>query len=372
MSASIFHGAAVLSRAASRGGDMIEETNPVPLDQVYPALVDCFGIILLGYIAGKYDYFLTIVLATFSDVLVFRFNFVSETEAKGINTFVGTFSLPALIFGSLCKINIMSVNWWFLLAILIAKAVVFILVLIVTYFVGRRASSKAGLFAIFATQSNDFALGYPILQAVYGHSHPDYPSYLYLLAPVSLVILNPIGFVFLEIGKQEGDESTSKWKTLANVSKGVATNPIIFMTVLGVIGNFVLQGHLPAFADGFLTNLGNAFSASALFLLGLRMVSRNDGNKFTGSKAIVPAILVIVKIIMMPLITREVVSQLKAGGNETETAELSNFGFLYGTFPTAPSVYVFAAKYNVAMDVIAFALVACTFISAPIMFISAR
>ena len=27
--------------------------------------------------------------------------------------------------------------------------------------------SKAGLYAIFTTQSNDFALGYPILMAIY-------------------------------------------------------------------------------------------------------------------------------------------------------------------------------------------------------------
>ena len=217
---------------------------------------------------------------------------MSETEAKGINTFVGTFSLPALIFGSLCKLNIMSVNWMFLLAILIAKSIVFLLVLVVTYVVGRRAASKAGLFAIFATQSNDFALGYPILQAVYGQTHPDFPSYLYLLAPVSLVILNPIGFVFLEIGKHEEtspSEQRSQWKTFGNVAKGVATNPIIFMTVLGVIGNFVFKGTLPDFMDGFLTSLGAAFSSSALFLLGLRMVSRNDdsSSKFTGSKVII-------------------------------------------------------------------------------------
>ena len=46
-----FHGASLIERSASP--DMIEETEPVPLDKVYPALVDCFGIILLGYVAGK-------------------------------------------------------------------------------------------------------------------------------------------------------------------------------------------------------------------------------------------------------------------------------------------------------------------------------
>ena len=52
------------------------------LENLYPALVQCFGIILLGWLAGK-------------------FSFISDVEAKGLGTFVGVFSLPALIFVSL-------------------------------------------------------------------------------------------------------------------------------------------------------------------------------------------------------------------------------------------------------------------------------
>ena len=88
-----------------------------------------------------------------------------------------------------------SVNWTFILAVLISKTLIFLGVLIVTYIVGKRAAPKAGLYAIFATQSNDFALGSPIVEAVYGKTHPNYVGYLYLMAPISLVILNPIGFV---------------------------------------------------------------------------------------------------------------------------------------------------------------------------------
>ena len=50
--------------------------------------------------------------------------------------------------------------------------------------------------------------------------------------------------------------------------------------------------------------------------------------------------------------------------------KLSNFAFLYGTFPTAPSVFVYASKYNVLAENIAGSMVVCTFLSAPIMFIS--
>lgn len=90
-------------------------------------------------------------------------NLISETEAKGINTFVGTFSLPSLIFMSLAQLDLSSVNWLFLLSVLLSKSIVFFSVIVVTLLVGRPVNyGRAGIFAIFCTQSNDFAVGYPI------------------------------------------------------------------------------------------------------------------------------------------------------------------------------------------------------------------
>ena len=50
---------------------------------------------------------------------------------------------------------------------------------------------------------------YPILKAIYGQSHPEYSSYMYLLAPISLVILNPIGFIILELGRANNWDNAS-------------------------------------------------------------------------------------------------------------------------------------------------------------------
>lgn len=76
---------------------------------------------------------------------------------------MGTFALPSLIFMSLAELDLSSVNWLFLLSILIAKSIVFFAVIIVTLLVGRPVNlGRAGIFAIFCTQSNDFAIGYPI------------------------------------------------------------------------------------------------------------------------------------------------------------------------------------------------------------------
>lgn len=88
---------------------------------------------------------------------------------------------------------------------------------------------------------------------------------------------------------------------------------------------------------------------------------------FQGNTWITPLILIIAKSIAMPIIAREVVNLLNVGANATDTQEWSNFGFLYGTFPSAPGVFVYASKYDLETDMIASGMVACTFISAPIM-----
>ena len=60
-------------------------------------------------------------------------------------------------------IEFKEVNWYFLLSILVAKLIVFAAVGVLTMFLSRPMHlGKVGIYSIFATQSNDIALGYPI------------------------------------------------------------------------------------------------------------------------------------------------------------------------------------------------------------------
>ncbi|PNF32094.1 Integral membrane protein GPR155 [Cryptotermes secundus] len=354
--------------------DLISAADPQPagdiaVDNLYPALLECFAVILCGYVAG-------------------RMNLISQTETKGLSTFVGSFSLPALIFLSLAELDLSSVNWMFLLSVLVAKTVVFLVVVVVTLLVSRPVNTgRAGLFAIFCTQSNDFAIGYPIVGALYQKTHPDYASYLYLMAPISLVILNPLGFILMELSKhdssavnQPGNHGTtagtelsrknSKLQVAGAVAKSIILNPIVLMTALGIVGNLVFSHMLPVALSGILKILGSAFSATALFLLGLRMVGKV--HTLQGATLVVPGILIAVKLLVLPLVIHEVVSLFHPGTNTSETLDLSTYGFLYGVFPAAPGVFVFATQYSLDVDLIASSMVACTFISAPLMFISAK
>ncbi|XP_014216838.1 integral membrane protein GPR155 [Copidosoma floridanum] len=336
--------------------DSLIKEAAAPIDSLYLALLQCFGIILCGYVAG-------------------RLEVITRSEANGLNTFVGTFALPSLIFLSMAKLDFTTVNWRFLLAVLFAKSVVFFVVLIVSIVSTKPYNfGRSALFAIFTTQSNDFAIGYPMINALYGSTHPEYSLYLYLMAPISLVALNPIGFVFLEVAKrQQGDENRPRGNNtqmLKEIIKGIVTNPVLFMTLLGIIGNILFNHKLPPVIQVVLEVFGNAFSATALFLLGLMMVGKV--HKLKGVALVIPGILISIKLLVLPLIIRESVVFLNAGQNTTETSDLSTFGFLYGTIPTAPALFIFTLRYNIDIDLIASAMVVCTFLSAPLMFISAK
>ena len=205
------------------------------MNQLFPALVQTFLIIFLGYCAGKWR------LGTGSGV-------------NGIARYTGTFALPALLFSEMLTLNFDVVNWQFVGAIFLSKGIVFFAILLLTYAILSRrndaASAVAGVAAIFSTQSNDFALGLPILTAVYGStSHAEFIQYLYILAPISLVFLNPIGFVLLEWNsRREGAETSSDstevvrrslFRMTARVLLSVFSNPIVFMTILGLAFNLI-------------------------------------------------------------------------------------------------------------------------------------
>merc|ERR1712004_271771 len=102
-----------------------------------------------------------------------------------------------------------------------------------------------------------------------------------------------------------------------------------------------------------MATLGSAFSSSALFLLGLRMVSQNSQKTEAKVSSLTPFILIVMKSLVLPILAREAVSQFEAGTTANETLDLSNYAFLYGTIPTPPSVFVYATNYGVVPDTIA-------------------
>ncbi|VDO90215.1 unnamed protein product [Schistosoma curassoni] len=112
--------------------------------ELVPVLTQCFGVILLGYIAGLLKIF-------------------SEPQAKGLNLYVTRFALPIVFFRAMVTINFSGVCWSFVMAISISKLIGFIMAITFTYLISRRFHlGIAAIVAMFVSQTNDVALAYPI------------------------------------------------------------------------------------------------------------------------------------------------------------------------------------------------------------------
>ena len=101
------------------------------MGDLLPTLLQIFLTIKLGWLAGFYK-------------------IISPQDARGLNIFVGKFSLPVLIFVSLASLDFGNVDWSFLLAITISKTLIFIFIGIGEYLVySPKNLSRASIFAIF-------------------------------------------------------------------------------------------------------------------------------------------------------------------------------------------------------------------------------
>nr|VZH93053.1 unnamed protein product [Spirometra erinaceieuropaei] len=347
--------------------------NEALFSALLPVLIQCFGVILLGYFAGK-------------------FKALTESQAKGLGTYVTKFALPSIFFSVMVTIDFTGVDWYVVLAVSLAKMIMFVTTLAITLIVSRGQSvGLAGLLAMFTSQSNDVALAYPVLRLLY----PDLASYIYLFAPAQLVILNPFAYFALEwhsvrekaaieaaingvtdlqgAGKSDARPpqrpSILTCREFLKVIRFVVSNPLFFMTLIGVIFNLIFHHRLPIYVEGFFKTLGDSFGATALFYLGFSMVGRLKTISRHGVHILV--LILLGKTLVLPFITREVTVLLLSHQPQNISVPKSSFTFLYGGAPTAPPIFLFASQYDLMPEVIGAGLVIGTFLFAPMMFLFA-
>lgn len=55
---------------------------------------------------------------------------------------------------------------------------------------------------------------------------------------------------------------------------------------------------------------------------------------------------------MMPFLCREMVELLDKSDSLVNHTSLSNYAFLYGIFPAAPGVAIFASQFNMEVEIV--------------------
>lgn len=120
-------------------------------------------------------------------------------------------------------------------------------------------------------------------------------DYVFLIAPISFIILNPIGFAMMEYGqsKRQG-QSRSALKIAWVVFRGVFSNPIVFMAIFGLAVNPIVNHKVPSIIEPLLQVLSRAFDGVALFYLGLSMVGKLK--PLPGLKVVIPIVLITTKL----------------------------------------------------------------------------
>ncbi|XP_035231718.1 integral membrane protein GPR155-like [Stegodyphus dumicola] len=318
-------------------------------ETLLPALLQCFGIIFLGYLLG-------------------RTKVLRSHEASGLSKFVQYLSLPALIFVEISTTAFTTVKWEFIAAVFVTKACIFACVSLMAIILTHPPHlGKVGIFAIAVTQSNDFALGYPLLMSLYGNTHPKYPAYVYIIAPIQLLIFNTIGFFLIETEKH--DSEGSRRYHFFSILKRTIMNPVVLMTLTGLIWNVTYgQEMLPIF-NSILKAFSSAFPATALLLVGYTMSKKSE--TYENQIPLTVVLLVLMKNLVSPILFQKFSALMLEGSTDREIEDFSCFGFLYGTIPTAPTVYVFATQYEICVDIITKTIISSTLFSAPLMFASA-
>lgn len=126
--------------------------------------------------------------------------------------------------------------------------------------------------------------------AIYEPVYPELLQYIYLIGPISLICLNPFGFLALEVEKSQNIPDRSKLKMVLHVILGMIRNPMVMSVLLGVVINLLADGKVPEPLEPVVSVLADSFAACALFYLGISLSGKLQN---ISGEALMPSILLI-------------------------------------------------------------------------------
>jgi hypothetical protein len=297
-----------------------------------------------------------------------------DGEAVGLDFIVGKIALPLLVFRAVATANMGHLNWSAVLACLLGKAVVFATTWIATYTLRGQGALQgervvtATLFSYFVTASNDFALGFPVIEALYAKEE-DMTVYLAVNATMFQLLVQPVAMLMLEAGslmQASSATTTLKWTDFA---RKIIANPIILMTLFGIVYNRCFWDTLVAAGPGFrfptpldeiLSLLTAPFVMGSLFLTGMVMRSAEP--------SVWAPFLVVMKVVACAFISKYFADMLL--GNGPDLDRLKEFAFFYGSLPTSTAPLLLARQHDPSSaNIIATGLLLGNLFSAPHMYI---
>lgn len=297
-----------------------------------------------------------------------------QGHMNGIQFIVGRVALPLLIFNTVATADLWSIDLNVIAACSLGK----LCVLVGTWFLcfclyqsGRSKGQRfltATVFGLYATSSNDFAIGFPVIGAMYG---PAMEIYLGANATVQAAFFQPLAMVMLAIGKSmKASQDSEAGAAVGNgngggsngcvrVAKEVLLNPVIGATIAGLAINMGLGiTSLPHPFCDVIDAFTQPFGTLALFMTGMSLKSPSLNTWV--------CLLVIMKVFICAYLSY--VFALVCGKTSDE---LQDFSFFYGSIPTGSAPLVFAQIFDESsVDTVATAILLGIFCAAPNMILT--
>jgi malonate transporter and related proteins len=306
------------------------------VDALINVVLPVFGIILTGYLAG-------------------RFEALGPDSAAALNRFVFYFALPIALFVITARAPIDRIfNWPFIGAFLGGVLLTLLIAIIVARFwFQHRDVATLSMVGLTAGWGNVGYMGLPLLLTAYG---PD--GALPTIVSILCVIIFFVGGVIAVLEGARAS-SASPLHVALHLARVLLRNPLVASTLLGIVFSMTALS-IPKAVSNYLDLMAAAVASAALFALGLSLV----GHKLIGNVGEV-IWLSALKTVINPVLTFALVTNVF-----TMEPLWSQAAVILSAMPTAANAYVIAQQYNVYFKTVSPAVVISTGMSVLTIFLS--
>jgi len=291
-------------------------------------VIPVFGIILTGYLAGRFDV-------------------LGPESAAALNRFVYYFAIPAALFIFAARAPIDRIfNWPFIGAFVSGSVLTLLIALIVGRLWFRHDTATLSVAGVTAVFGQVIGIGLPLLLTAYG---PDGA-----LPPIVAALIYVVLFLTSIIAVLEAARASelSPLRMASQLAGTLLRNPVVISPLLGVLYSMTALP-LPKAVSNYLDLMAAAVGPAALFAVGLSLV----GRKLTSNAG---------EVIWL--------SALKTAVNPILTFVLVTYVFVMDPFwsqaavilsamPVGTNPYVVAQQYDVHIETVSPTIVVSTAMS---------
>ena len=250
----------------------------VDMSAVLTTLFACSGSVAIG------------TYATRSGVL-------DSSARKGIAALYSKIVFPTVVFLGVAAIDMATIDRTTLLVMLASKATLAAIIVSYGYCLLRSthagsALAHAGMWAMAASHSFDVTLGVPLARTLF----PESVAYAYLNQSVQLVLVNPFLLVLME---SSSSSSGGGGGGLRKAVRDVSTNPLVVMTVAGLVAGRAFPAGLPAPVAALAKQVASAGPFLGFLALGFAIATLDGTSR---AELGVAASLCAAKLALMPLL----------------------------------------------------------------------